>query len=347
MAEMLVNYSVKAKPGEVVLIRGNELCKPLAMAVYEEVVKAGAHPRLSIGFDEATELFYRYANPEQLKFFPEIYYFEAKNINCLVSIISPSNLKSLSRVAPDKMVARARTLKPISEWIMSKVRWVIVNHPTLALAQEAEMSLSEYENFVYHACLQDWPRRVKEMSRIAKVFERGDQVLISGKETELRLRIKGRKFIIGRGDCNMPDGEIFTGPIEDSAQGKIFYEFPAIHNSREVAGVRLWFEQGKVVKATAEKNQDYLRSMLESDQGSKKLGELGIGLNYQIRQFCKDILFDEKIGGTIHLALGRSYPETGGKNQSAIHWDMIKDLRKGGSLTLDGKLIQKNGKYLV
>ena len=347
MAEMLVHYSVRAKPGEVVLIRGNELCKPLAIAVYEEVVKAGANPRLFINFDETAELFYRHANPEQLKFFPEITYFEAKNINCLISIISPTNLKSLSHVEPAKTVARARVLKPINETIMGKVRWVIVNYPCPALAQEAEMSLSEFENFVYSACLQDWPKRIKVMTRIAKYLERGDQVLIQGRETDLKLRIKGRKFIIGRGDFNMPDGEIFTGPVEDSAEGKIFYEFPAIHGSREVSGVRLWFEKGKVVKATADKNQEYLRTMLDSDPGARRIGELGIGLNYQIKIFCKDILFDEKIGGTIHLALGRSYPETGGKNQSAIHWDMIKDLRKGGSLHLDGKLVAKNGKYLI
>jgi aminopeptidase len=347
LAEMLVNYSIRAKRGEVVLIRGNELCKPLAIAVYEAVVRAGAHPRMSIGFDECTELFYKHAGPDQLQFFPQINLFEAKHVDCLVSIISPSNLKSLSHVDPKKSVARARVLKPVNEWIMSKVRWVLVNYPVQALAQEAEMSLSEYEDFAYHACLQDWPKRVKEMSRIAKIFERGSEVLIQGKDTDLKLRIKGRKFLIGRGDFNMPDGEIFTGPIEDSAEGKIFYEFPAIHGGREVTGVRLWFEKGKVVKASATKNQEYLISMLDSDSGSRKLGELGIGLNYQIQQFCKDILFDEKIGGTIHLALGRSYPETGGKNQSAIHWDMIKDLRKGGSLHLDGKLIQKNGKYLV
>jgi len=347
LARLLVNYSVKARAGETVLIRGNELAKPLIIELYRAVLQAGAHPRLAVGFDEANEIFYREAGDAQLKNFPVISDFEARHIQCLVSILSPSNVKNLSNVEPWRMVARARTLKPINEWITTKVRWVLVNYPTPALAQEAEMSLAEYEDFLYQACLQDWPKRVKEMARIAGRFEKADTVHITGRETDLKLRLKGRKFIIGRGDFNMPDGEIFTGPIENSANGKIYYEFPAIHGSREVSGVRLWFENGRVIKATAEKNQAYLLTMLDSDPGARRLGELGIGLNYQIKKFCKDILFDEKIGGTIHLALGRSYPETGGKNQSAIHWDMIKDLRKGGALYLDGRLVMKNGRYLI
>jgi len=347
LAELLINYSVRARPGETVLIRGNDLAKPLMVACFKAALKAGAHPRLSVSFDESNEIFYRNASKAQMENFPHISYFEAKNADCLISIIAPSNVKSLSNVDPSRLVTRARVLKPINEWITTKVRWALVNYPTAALAQEAEMSLSEYENFLYRACLQDWPRREKEMKRIAGIFERADAITIQGKETDLKMRIKGRKFIVGRGDFNMPDGEIFTGPIETSAEGKIYYEFPAIHGSREVSGVRLRFEGGKVVKASAEKNQGYLFSMLESDAGAKRIGELGIGLNYQIQRFFKDILLDEKIGGSIHLALGRSYPETGGRNQSAIHWDMIKDLRKGGALYLDGKLVQKNGKYLI
>jgi len=347
LARLLVNYSVRARSGETVLIRGNELAKPLVIELYRAVLQAGAHPRLSIGFDEATEVFYGESSGQQLKHFPVISLYEAKNIQGLVSIISPGNVKNLSNVEPSRLVARARTLKPINEYIMSKVRWVLVNYPTPALAQEAEMSLSEYEDFLYKACLQDWPRRVKEMTRIARIFEKADTLQIIGRETELKMRLKGRKFIIGRGDFNMPDGEIFTGPLENSAKGKIYYEFPAIHGSREVSGIRLWFENGKVKKAGAEKNQAYLSSMLNSDEGARRVGELGIGLNYGIQKFCKDILFDEKMGGTIHIALGRSYPETKGKNQSAIHWDMIKDLRKGGALYLDGRLVMKNGKYLI
>ena len=347
LAEILVHYSVQAKKDEVVLIRGNDLAKPLILAIYEQVLKAGAHPRLSLGFDEVSELFYRKAQSHHLKHFPKISYYEAKNINCLISIHSPLNVKGLTRVEPARLIERSRVLKPINEWIMNKVRWVVVNYPTPALAQEAEMSLAEYEDFLYQACLQDWAKKKKEMERIARIFEKGDLVEIRGKDTELKLRIKGRKFVVACGECNMPDGEIFTAPLENSLEGRIYFEFPALHGGREVSGIQLWFEKGRVVKAKAEKNYPYLKSMLDTDAGARRVGELGIGLNYKIKKFSKDILFDEKIGGTVHLALGRAYPETGGKNQSAIHWDLIKDLRKGGELYLDRKLVQKNGKFLI
>ena len=221
------------------LIRGNDLAKPLLNEIYREVVRAGAHARLAISFDEMSEILYREASPEQLLYLSPIQMFEAKNIDCMISILSPFNVKMLLSVDPRRMVDRAKALKPINEWIMGKVRWSLCNFPTPALAQEAEMSLSEYEDFLYTACLQDWPKRVKEMTRIAKVFEKADAIHIMGKETDLKMRIKGRKFIVGRGDFNMPDGEIFTGPIENSTNGKIYYEFPAIHGSREVQGVRL------------------------------------------------------------------------------------------------------------
>jgi len=347
LAEILVHYSVRAQPGEVVLIRGNDLAKPLIIAVYQEVLRAGAHPRLSISFDELNELFYQKASKEQINHFPKISYYEAKNIQCLIAIHSPLNLKGLSGVDPKRLMDRAQVLKPINEWIMDKVRWVIVNYPTPALAQEAEMSLAEYENFLYKACLQDWETKKKEMQKIARIFEQADVVHIKGKDTDLKLKVKGRKFVVASGEFNMPDGEIFTGPIENSLEGKIYFEFPAIHGGREVVGVRLWFERGKVVKAQAEKNYSYLKSVLDTDDGARRVGEFGIGMNYKIKRFSKDILFDEKIGGTVHLALGRSYSETGGRNKSAIHWDLIKDLRKGGELYLDGKLIQRNGKFLI
>ena len=347
LAELLVHYSVKARPGETVMIRANDLAKPLVIALYKEILRAGANPRLSVGLDELNEIFYREASDKQLSNFPKISMFEAKNIDAMIAISSPLNLKGMSGVDPKRMVKRYQALKPINEWITTKIRWVIANYPTASLAQEAEMSMEEYENFVYKACLLNWEARKKEMARIARVLEKGDTLLIRGKETELKLRLKGRKFIVGGGEFNMPDGEIFTGPLEDSAEGKIYYDFPAIYGGREVTGVRLWFEKGRVVKATADKNQKFLESMLDSDPGARRLGELGIGLNYQIQRFVTDILFDEKIGGTIHLALGRSYPETGGVNQSAIHWDMIKELRRGGELYLDGRLIQKNGKFRI
>lgn len=347
LARILVHYSIKARPEETVLIQANDLAKPLALAVYREVLRAGAHPRLSVGFDEAREIFLRTAGERQLKHFPQISLYEAKHVDALVAIHAPGNVKDLSSVPPQKAVTRARVLRPLQEHLTQKVRWVLCNYPTLALAQEAEMSLEEYERFFYGATNQDWAAKRERMTRLARVFERAQTMRIVGRETDLTLSLRGRKFIVASGESNLPDGEIFTGPREHATEGHIYYEFPAIYGGREVFGVRLWFEKGRVVKARAEKNERFLHTVLAADPGAKILGELGIGLNDKIRRFTKDILCDEKIGGTVHLALGRSYPETGGKNQSAIHWDMIKDLRRQGAIYLDGKLVQKNGRFLI
>jgi aminopeptidase len=332
---------------ETVLIRSSELAKPLVLAVYREVLAAGAHPRLQLGFEEANEIFFREASDRQLREFPEIARFEAKHVSAMIAIYAPANLKGMSSVPPQKSVARARVLQPIQEILTEKVRWVLCNFPTPALAQEAEMSLEEYERFVFSATNLDWAGKKAGMTRIARAFARVRTAQIVGRDTDLTLGIAGRKFIVAAGECNMPDGEIFSGPIEDATEGRIYYEFPAIYGGREVLGVRLWFEKGKVVKAKAEKNERYLKTMLDADPGARVLGELGIGCNDKIRRFTKDILFDEKIGGTVHLALGKSYPETGGKNKSSIHWDMIKDLRRQGQIYLDGKLVQKNGRFLI
>jgi len=347
LAQILVRYSLKVKPDETVLIRSSELAKPLVLAVYREVLQAGGHPLPRIGFEEANEIFFREANDRQLREFPEIAMFEAKHIAAMVAIYAPMNLKGMSSVPPAKSVARARVLQPIQEVLTEKVRWVLCNFPTPALAQEAEMSLEEYERFVYGATNLDWASKRERMTRIARAFERARTARIVGQDTDLSLGIAGRKFIVAAGESNMPDGEIFTGPLEDQTEGHIYYEFPAIYGGREVLGVRLWFEGGKVVKAKAEKNERYLKTMIAADPGARILGELGIGCNEKIRRFTKDILFDEKIGGTVHLALGKSYPETRGQNKSAIHWDMIKDLRRQGEIYLDGKLVQKNGHFLI
>ncbi len=345
LARILVHYSVKAKPGETVLIRSSDLARPLVVEVYRELIAAGAHPRVDLVFEQLKEIFMTEAGPDQLKHFPKINMYEAKNIQAMIVILAPENLKNLSRIEPQRMIERAKVLKPIMEQMTEKVRWVLCNFPTQALAQEAEMSLEDYENFLFSSTNLDWEKTKKKMEIVARTFKRGNQVRILGPDTDISFQVKGRKFIVCAGEFNMPDGEVFTGPLEDSASGHISYEFPAIYQGREVTGAKLWFEKGKVVKATADKNQGFLRSMINTDPGASRIGEFGIGMNYRIKKHTKDILFDEKIGGTIHLALGRSYPETGGKNRSAIHWDMIKDLRKRGQIYLDGKQVQKNGKF--
>ncbi|MBI5971334.1 MAG: aminopeptidase [Deltaproteobacteria bacterium] len=348
LAKILVRHSARVKKGDRVLISASsELAKPLVLEVYKEVMKAGAHPTASIAFEETSNIFYDYANDDQIRNFPKTKLFEAKNIDCAITIRAASNKKALSNVDPKRIAARSKVIRPISEVIVNETRWVLCNFPTNALAQEADMSLEEYERFLYNATNIDWMAVRRKEEKLKNAMDRAKEIHIVGKDTDLKISIKGRKAIPCCGERNMPDGEVFLSPVEDSAEGHIFYEMPAIYQGREVTGIRLRFSKGRVVDAVADKNEKFLITMLDTDKGARYLGEVGIGVNYGIQKFSKDILFDEKIGGTVHLAVGRSYEEAGGKNVSAIHWDMIKDLRKGGAILLDGRTIQKNGKFLI
>jgi aminopeptidase len=234
-----------------------------------------------------------------------------------------------------------------------KLRWVGTQWPCQASAQDAEMSLEEYEGFVYGAGhldkanpIQAWKRISRDQQALTDFLNKSREVRIVAEDTDLRYSCKGRKWINCDGHYNCPDGEVFTGPVETSVEGHVKFSFPAVHNGHEVEAVRLTFERGKVAKAEAEKGQDFLRAMIQMDSGSCYLGEGAIGTNYNVKRYTKNTLFDEKIGGTIHLALGAGYSETGNKNRSGLHWDMVCDLRKGGELYVDGELIQKNGKFL-
>ena len=237
--------------------------------------------------------------------------------------------------------------RPVMNQIIETVRWVLCDYPTTAFAQEAEMALDEYADFLFGATNIDWTAMEVELKRVKARLETGREIRIVGPETDLTLRVEGRIWEPAAGSHNMPDGEIFTAPIEDATQGHIRYEFPAIYQGREVQGIRLEFAGGKIVAASADKGQDFLTDILDTDPGARRLGEIGIGTNFGIQRHTKNILFDEKMGGTVHLAIGRAYEFTGGRNESAVHWDMIKDLRQDGALFLDGELIQQNGKFLI
>src|SRR5512146_736297 len=337
LAGILVHHSVKAKKGEIVRISCSELARPLALEVYREVMRVGAHPLLAMGFEEAQRIFFEEAADAQIAHLPPTKLYEAKTIDADIVIVSPGNTRALSHIPPKRLADRRKATKPISEIILRRVRWVLTNFPTEALAQEPDMSLPDYEKFYYRAVDQDWPAMARMFARSKKILERARKVRIVGKDTDLAFSIAGRTAIPCAGEFNMPDGEIFTGPVETSTEGTIFFEFPAIAGGREVSGIRLTFRKGKVVEATADKNEAYLKEMLAADPGACRLGEFGIGANAGVTKFTRDILMDEKMGGTIHLAVGRSYPESGGRNDSAIHWDMIKDLRTNGELYLDGK----------
>jgi len=346
LAYILVNYSLKVKKGERVLINSSsELAKPLVLEVYRKVLEAGGHPLVNIAFEEMSNIFYNMATKEQLLDFPKAKFFEAKSVDCVVNIRASVNKRALSNVDSKKIAGRSKVLKSISEVIVNKKRWVLCNFPTNALAQETDMSLEEYEDFLYSATNIDWEKVRKEEMKLKRVLDKGSVIRILGKDTDLTISIKGRKAIPCFGERNMPDGEVFLSPVENSAEGEIYYDLPAIYQGKEVLGIRLKFKKGKVIEASADKNEKFLIAMLDTDKGARYLGEVGIGVNYGIKHFSKDILFDEKIGGTVHLAVGRSYKDAGGKNESAIHWDLIKDLRNSGAIYVDGRLIQKSGRF--
>ncbi|MFA5478908.1 MAG: aminopeptidase [Candidatus Muiribacteriota bacterium] len=346
LADILVNYSCNIKAGEKILIAGDTEAKPLMIECYREALKRKAHPLIRVDFLETKKILFDEGDDNQIEYKDNIRKYTFENIDALINIYAPSNLKMLTSVNPDKQVKFSKANKECVDIIMKK-KWVGVNYPTNALAQEAGMSLEEYENFVYGATNIDWEKTKSSMAEIKKIFDSGSKIRILGKDTDLTFSIEGREGTMCCGENNMPDGELFYAPVENSANGEIYYEFPAITNGREVEGVRLKFKDGKVVEAKAKKNEEFLIAMLDTDEGSRFIGEFGIGLNYGIDRFTKDILFDEKIGGTIHLAVGQAYEESGGTNESAVHWDMVKDLRSHGQIFIDDKLVQQNGKFLV
>jgi aminopeptidase len=348
-AEILVDYSLKVKKGEKVIIIGDFLAKPLMLEIYKTLIKKGASDvKLRYDSYEIAERYYKYATIEQLNYFPQIDLEEMKYFDCYLRIESSVNTRGLTNVDTEKISRRANILKPISDFRIEKIRWCVTRFPTEAQAQEADMSLSDYEDFVFDAINKvDWKKKYKKQETLRKILDKTKEVRLIAADTDLRLRITGRSAENGGGEFNMPDGEVFTSVIEDSPEGIISYSYPAIYLGREFNDVRLEFKKGKVVKATASKNEEDLNKILDMDRGARYIGELGIGNNFQIKKFTKDILFDEKIGGSIHIALGKGYKETLSKNKSALHWDMIKDLRFGGQIWFDNKLVQKDGKWKI
>jgi aminopeptidase len=350
-ARLLVRYCIGARAGRTVGVSGEAAAEPLLTAVYVELLKANAHPVLRMAPRGTSALLFRHGTRRH---FTEITPYQrayARTMDATIRVLSAANTRELSAADPRKQAALAKATRPLTNTLLAKP-WVLTLFPTDAYAQDAEMSLEAYADFVYGAVMADEPDPVrawralrKEQTGLIARLRRADTIRIVGPDTDLSLSVKGRRFINSDGRHNMPSGEIFTGPVEDSAEGYIRYDFPVCHAGREIDGIRLVFRGGKVVEAGADKNARFLREMLDMDPGARRLGELGIGTNRRIQRFTKNILFDEKIGGTVHLALGKSYPETGGRNRSALHWDMIKDLRKGGALYVNGRLFQKDGRF--
>ena len=364
VAEVLIKYSVAIKPADLVMIHlYDPLAEPLALAVYEEVVKAGGNTVFNMaptGADVyADELLLKYGSDEQLDFTHPVFQWMMDNIDVRIALRAPSNTKALSNVSPDRLARFQRSLAPISEAFMQRqgtgeLRWTLTQFPTQAGAQDAEMSLSEYQDFIFEAAmvhLDDpvsyWKQKSQEQQRLIDWLTGHDRVEVRGENVDLTLSIKGRTFVNADGKRNFPDGEIYTGPVEESVNGWVRYTYPAIRNAREVVGVELQFEDGKVIKATASKGEEFLNSVLDTDAGARYVGEFAIGTNEGIQQFTRNTLFDEKIGGTFHMALGAGYPNTGSKSKSAIHWDMICDMRSGGEIIVDGELFYQNGEFKI
>lgn len=359
VARILVDYSVNVQPGELVQIRGTPEGVPLILAVYQRVLQRGGYPWLRLGLDEAAEILFKYASDAQLDFVPEIDRQIIEQIDAQISIWTESNTKALTNVDPTRQSRFQAARRPLTERFLERaarkeLKWTGTLYPTQAFAQDAEMSLREFEDFYYRAALVHepdpiaaWQAISRDQQRLIDWLSDKDQVRLVGPDTDLTLSIKGRSWVNCDGRENFPDGEIFTGPVEDSVNGHVRFTYPACTDGREVEDVRLWFENGRVVKATAAKNEAFLLTMLDTDEGARYLGEFAFGTNQGIQRFTKNTLFDEKIGGTVHMALGAGYPESGSKNRSAIHWDMVCDLRQGGEVWVDGVLFARDGKFTI
>ena len=361
LANVLVTYSVNVRRGDVVRISGSVVALPLIRAIYREVLIAGGHPLLRISDDECTDIFYELADTKQLKYLSPLAVQEIETIDCSIGIWADANTKALTRVDPRRQALVSQARRPVMDIFMKraalkgkgKLRWTGTQYPTHASAQDAEMSLSQYENFVFRAGLLHLPNPVAEWRRISERQKRVCDYLNKVSEvrfrtpagTDLTVGVKGRRWLNCDGHENFPDGEVFTGPIEDATEGVVVFSFPAVHHGNEVHDIRLRFKAGRVVDASASKGEDFLIKMLDQDAGARVLGEIAIGLNYGIQEYTRNTLFDEKIGGTFHAAVGASYPESGGKNESGLHWDMVCDLRNGGTIEADGKVISRNGRF--
>jgi aminopeptidase len=358
LAQLLTEYSLQLKPKKVVLIRGDAIGAPLIRECYRAALRCGAYPFVEVSIDGVEEIFYREAGKDQLQWVSPIAKFKMRRVDAYLGVWADTNTKSLTSADPKRIAIADAAHEPIMNIFMKRaaageVKWVGTQWPCNASAQDAEMSLEEYEEFVFGAGHLDdrnpiatWKRISREQQALTNFLNKAREVRVVAEDTDLRYSCRGRRWINCDGHENFPDGEVFTGPVETSVTGHIKFSFPAVHNGREVSDVRLAFERGKVAKAEAGKGQDFLRAMITMDKGSCYLGECAIGTNYNVKRYTKNTLFDEKIGGTVHFALGAGYPETGNKNRSGLHWDMVCDLRKGGEIYADGELIQKNGRFL-
>lgn len=349
LAQLAVRYSVAVKPGEQVIISGDKESMDFLVELYKEIILQKAHPIVRFALPNINDFYYKYATKEQIKHFPQYWFDTIKSSQAFIGINTEINTRELTNTNPEKIMGRRKIVESINDYVVNerdKIRRVTIAFPCIAHAQEAEMSMIEWENFVYNSCLIDWKKLGKKLDKINNKFKKGKSVWLKGENVDLHFFIYGKMSVADKGEENMPGGEIFMAPIRETLNGYIKFEYPSLFQGKLVSDIKLTFKDGKVIEFYASKNKDLLEKALKTDSNSNYVGEFGIGCNPGINKFTNNLLFDEKISGTIHLALGMAYKQNGGGNDSAIHWDIVKDMNHS-SIILDGKVIQKDGKWKI
>ena len=359
LADLLVDYSLGLRAGQLVRIDGGAVAAPLMIELYRAALRAGAHPYTRVSLEETEHIVLSEGSDEQIAFVSEIERQEVEGVDAVVTVWADRNTRALATADPQRASRRMAAQRALANRYWDRIdageaRWCGTRYPTDAHAQDADMSLEEYEEFVYAAChvrpqddpVAHWQAVSLELNARARELETFREFRVVGPDTDLRFSVDGRRWLAADGKLNMPDGEIFTSPVETETEGDIRFTFPALFGGRAVEDVRLRFDGGRVVAAEAAVGDDYLQSLLEMDDGARILGEAAFGLNYEIDRFTRDILFDEKIGGTLHVALGSSFKQLGGQNESGLHWDLICDLRAEGEIYADGELVWKAGRFV-
>jgi aminopeptidase len=360
LAQILVDHSTGVQPGDRVAIETTTNASELVTHIYELVLQRGGNPHIIMNLPDQEHLFFKYAGKDQLAYTPAFQKLVTEEFEVYIRVRAEIDPLALRDVPPEKQALRQKGMAQVRNRMIQRgadnsLRWVLTQFPTEGYAKEAGMSLKEYTDFLLAACHADentanpvahWEFIQLQQSRMIEAIEGHDEIKLLGPNVDLTLSVKGRKFNNSHGKHNLPDGEIYTGPVEESIKGWVKFTYPAIYQGQAVEGVELTFEKGRVVSSKAKVGEPLLRAMVNSDEGSHYLGEFAIGTNYEIDRFTRNILFDEKLGGTFHIALGAGYPETGSRNTSTIHWDMICDMRKDSEMRVDGVVIYRDGKFI-
>ena len=355
---MLVGFCARVREGDLVTLESTPLAAPILRELYRKVLEAGGQPLPRVSLEGLSENLLKHGNDEQLAWVNPARSDDIETVDVRIALEAPGNTRRLSNVDPARHARHERSSEELRNRYLERaaageLRWVLSAYPTEAAAQDASMSLVEYEDFVYGAGFLDdpdpvarWQQFGERVDRLAAFLSTKRELRVVAEGTDLRFVTEGRTWIPSKGQENFPDGEVFTGPVETSVEGEIRFTYPGVFHAREVDDVRLRFESGEVLEATASRGQEFLREMIAMDEGARRVGEFAFGLNEGVAIFTRNTLFDEKIGGTMHLALGTAYPETGGLNRSALHWDLICDLRSGSEVLADGELIYSDGQFL-